>query len=86
MKNEEKVVEVFSGELWKATMIKTMLDDNCIPAFLNNEYLGAVAPYMVDAGGMPDVKVIVESKQQEEALKLINEFNNSKPVTDNDKG
>ncbi len=80
MGNEDKIAEVFSGELWKATMIKTMLDDNCIPAFLNNEYLGSVAPYIVDAGGMPDVKVIVESRQEEEALKLINQFNNSKPV------
>jgi len=80
MKDENKAVEVFSGELWKATMIKNILEDNSIPAFLNNEYLGSVAPYLVDAGGIPDVKVVVNSGQEETALKLVEEFNNSEPL------
>jgi hypothetical protein len=79
MKDENKVVEIFSGELWQATMIKNILEDNDIPAYLNNEYLGSVAPYLIDAGGMPHVTVVVNSDQQEAALKLVEEFNNSSP-------
>ena len=79
MKDENKIAEVFSGELWQATMIKNILEDNNIQAYLNNEYLGAVAPYLVDGGGMPRVTVIVNSNQEEAALKLVDEFNAGSP-------
>jgi hypothetical protein len=80
MENENKPTEVFAGELWQATMVKNILEDNNIQAFLNNEYLSSIAPYMADAGGMPQVIVVVNSHQAESALKLIDEFNNSKPA------
>jgi hypothetical protein len=80
MKNEDKTAKAFSGELWKATMIKNILEDNNIQAFLNNELLGSVAPYLADAGGMANIKVIVNAAQLDDALKLIDEFNSSEPV------
>ena len=67
----DTTTQVFAGELWKATMLKNVLDDNNIPAFLNNEILSTVVPYL---GGMDNVKVIVDSQQADEALKLIAEF------------
>ncbi len=79
MSNEDKMAEVFAGELWQATMIKNILEDNNIRAFLNNEYLGTIAPYLADSGGMPNVTVMVNSHQREAALKLIEEFNKSAP-------
>jgi hypothetical protein len=80
MKNEDKTAEAFSGELWKATMIKNILEDNNIQAFLNNELLGSVAPYLADGGGMANIKVIVNAAQLDDALKLIDEFNSSEAI------
>lgn len=39
-KDELQLMEVFSGELWKATMIKNVLDDSNIQAFLQNRLMG----------------------------------------------
>lgn len=37
--NEIKLVEVFSGQLWQATMIQNILEDNQINVFLENELM-----------------------------------------------
>jgi len=80
--NEIKLVEVFAGELWQSTMIQNILEDNQIQAFLENELMGTIAPWRVVAGGFNPVKVIVSSLNYEQATKLIEEFNNSKPLED----
>jgi hypothetical protein len=80
MSDDIKLVDVFAGEYWKAEMIKQLLEDNNIPAFLNNQYLGTVAPYLADLGGMPNIKVMVNQNFQQQAWKLIDEFNNSRPM------
>lgn len=78
--NDIKPVEVFAGELWQATMIQNILEDNQIQVFLENELMGTIAPWRVAAGGFNSVKVIVSSSDFEQAIKLIEEFNNSEPV------
>ena len=37
MENEDEMVEVFAGELWEATLIRELLEDNGIEAYLENE-------------------------------------------------
>jgi hypothetical protein len=80
--NDIKLVEVFAGELWQATMIQNVLEDNQIQVFLENELMGTIAPWRVVAGGFNPVKVIVSSSDCEQAIKLIEEFNNSEPLDD----
>jgi hypothetical protein len=80
--NDIKLVEVFAGELWQATMIQNILEDNQIQAFLENELMGTIAPWRVVAGGFNPVKVIVSSTNQELSLKLIEEYNSSEPLDD----
>lgn len=70
-------MEVFAGELWQATMIQNILEDNEIQVFLENELMGTIAPWRVVAGGFNPVKVVVSSLDYEQAIKLIEEFNNS---------
>ena len=41
---ENETIEVFAGELWKAEMIKEILEDNGIYSFIKNEYIGSIAP------------------------------------------
>lgn len=80
--NDIKLVEAFAGELWQATMIQNILEDNQIKAFLENELMGTVQPWTVVAGGLNPVKVIVSSANYEQATKLIEEYNNSEAISD----
>jgi hypothetical protein len=68
-------IEVFAGEFWNASMIKDMLVDNGIPAFIFNEYEGTMAPFRVQAGGSNPIKVVVNSDDYDTAVQYIQEFN-----------
>lgn len=68
-------VEVFAGPLWKSTIVKEMLIDNGIQAFILNEFEGTIAPFRVQAGCIDPIKVIVSSLDYDMALRLIKEFN-----------
>ncbi|MFD2161630.1 DUF2007-related protein [Paradesertivirga mongoliensis] len=72
-----KLVEVFAGEPWQATMIQNVLEANQIEAVLQNELMGTIEPWVISAGGVNAVKVIVSSDNQEQALRLIEEYNQS---------
>ena len=72
-----KLVEVFGGDPWEATMIQNVLEGNQIEAVLQNELMGTIEPWVIAAGGVNAVKVIVSSDNQEQALKLIEEYNQS---------
>ncbi len=75
MESDIKPIEVYAGELWQATTVKNILEGNHIQAFLENEYLGTIAPWRVEAGGSGAVKVIVSNRDVDLAVKLIDEFN-----------
>jgi len=79
MENQSKAIEIYEGELWQATMLKNILEDNNIQAFLQDEFLGVIAPFIVQPGGSNAVKVFVSSENFSLAGKLVADFNNSKP-------
>lgn len=79
-KDKLQLMEVFSGELWKATMIKNILDDHHIQAFLQNQLMGVIEPWVVSPGGFEPVKVVVSSADYDKALSLVEEYNQSKPI------
>jgi hypothetical protein len=72
--NDNKPIVVFSGELWKASMIKEILEDNNIQVFLQDEYLGNGMSYMISAGGINPVKVVVSTLDYNLAIKIIADF------------
>lgn len=82
MNKEDKLipVEVYAGELWKATMIKNVLEDNNIQAFLENSLMGVIEPWVVSPGGFEPVKVVVSNIDYDKAKLLVEEFNKSKPI------
>ena len=73
-----KPVEVFAGTSWQAEIIREMLSDNEIEAFLGDEIWGMDAPMQnapdsvgtvrvfVDREHLHDAKVIVERYYQED--------------------
>ena len=69
--NEEKLVQVFAGNLWQAQLVKGLLDANAIPCTLNDDTIGAVtSSYAPNVG---DVYIVVTEENEKIALKLIEE-------------
>ncbi len=71
------LIIVFRGNSIESEMVKEMLADNGIVAHLKNQIMGSIAPWHVSAGGFEPVEVIVLKKDEEKALRLIDELNKS---------
>lgn len=74
MNNQITPVEVFSGLMWEAEMVKNLLENENIEAFLNDEILGTLAPFYVNSGGMGSVRVIVSNTDFEKAKLVVTEY------------
>jgi hypothetical protein len=72
---ENEPVEVFAGTHWEASLVKSLLENAEIEAFLKDEIRGSTFPWQVTAGGVSAVKVVVSSKDLEKATLVVNEFN-----------
>lgn len=69
--NEERLVQVFAGNVWQAQLVKGLLDANSIPCAINDKTVGAViSQYAPNIG---DVYVVVTEENKEKALKVIKE-------------
>ena len=86
MNNKLEFVEIFSGELWQAEMIKEMLEDNGIQAYLGNELMGNIAPWIVTPGGTASVKINISTSDYARSKELIDELNssNNSPLEDDE--
>ncbi|MFY9154474.1 MAG: DUF2007-related protein [Prolixibacteraceae bacterium] len=67
-------VIVFEGNDWQAAMVKSLLENAEIEAFLKDEKMGVLAPWNVAAGGAGSVKVIVSNLDLERAREVVDEF------------
>ena len=81
IKNDElNPVVVFSGTIWEAEMVKSLLENAEIETFLLDENTGTLAPWYTAAGGAGSVRVIVSNLDFEKAKMIVDEFeNNMKP-------
>ena len=64
---EEKLVQVFSGNLWQAELVKGLLDARSSPFAAT---VSLTSPYSSTAG---DVLVAVDEEHEATALKVIEE-------------
>lgn len=76
MKSE--LTSVFQGSPMDAEIIKEILADHGIQAYLRNELMGTIAPWHVTPGGFDPVEIEVSSADLEKARELIEEFNKGK--------
>ena len=70
-------IEVFAGTLMQAEILKSLLEDSEIEAFLNDEYMGSMAPWYTSGGGSTSVKVMVSKNDYEKAMLVVAEFENN---------
>jgi hypothetical protein len=76
MNNKNEIVEVFSGDLYQATMLKDLLESNGIEAFIENELMGNIAPWYASSGGIAPVNVKIFSADYTKVQELITAFTN----------
>ena len=67
-------VEVFAGTIMQAQMLKSILKDSEIDAFLKDEVIGSMAPWYTGPGGFASVKVMVSKNDYEKAMPVVAEF------------
>jgi hypothetical protein len=64
-------VEVFAGTPWQAGMVKTLLENAGITAFIQNEIMGTYNPWWTAPGGAGALSVFVSETDLEEALEIV---------------
>jgi hypothetical protein len=73
-KDENAPVEVYSGTTLQAEMVKSLLENAEIEAFLNDEIVGTLSPWWTAPGGAGSVKVVVATKDFDIAKSIVAEY------------
>ena len=71
---EINAVEVFDGNQWEASLVKSLLDNAEVESFLKDERMGVLAPWNVVGGGAGPVKIFVSSLDYEKAREVIDQY------------
>lgn len=71
---EDDLVEVFAGPSIDAEIVKSMLADIGIEAFLKDEFMGTIAPWHTSPGGVAAVKVIISGQDADRAKEVVETF------------
>jgi hypothetical protein len=73
-KPQSELVKVFSGTTWQAEMVKSLLENAEIKAFVKDSIMGTLAPWYTAPGGAGSVKVLVSSTDFEIAKQIVSEY------------
>lgn len=68
---DDALVMVFAGDFNQASEIQFLLESNDIESVIENERMGTIAPWVISAGGVNPVKVLVMRRHAEQAIALI---------------
>ena len=72
--NGIKPVEVFAGTAVQATLVKSLLENAEIAAYVKDEFSGTLYPWHTTPGGIGAVKVFVSSVDHEKARIVVDEY------------
>lgn len=72
--NESNPVEIYAGDIIEAGMVKSMLEDSGIKAYLKDEIMGTLGPWWTTPGGAGSVRVIVAQPDAEQARAIVEEY------------
>lgn len=76
-KDDIKPVAIFSGTIWAAELVKSLLENAEVEAFLIDQNTGTLAPWYTAGGGAGSVKVVVSSLDYETASQIVKEYENN---------
>ena len=82
MKSDQEIypVEIFDGNDWDASMVKSLLDNAEIEAFVKDEKMGVLAPWNVAGGGAGSVKIFVSNVDLEKAKEVIEQYEKAEGI------
>ncbi|MGQ1788188.1 MULTISPECIES: putative signal transducing protein [unclassified Saccharicrinis] len=69
-----ELIEIFAGSSIEAGIVKSLLHDAEIEAFLKDEFMGTIAPWHTSPGGVASVKVVISSLDFESAKIVMEEY------------
>lgn len=72
--NTIEPVKVFAGKAMQANMVKSLLENAEIEAYMNDEFVGTLNPWYVAPGGAGAVKVYVSSLDYSKAKIVVDEY------------
>ncbi len=67
-------VVVFSGNIWHAEMVRSLLENAEIESFLIDGNTGTLAPWYTAGGGAGSVKIVVSNLDLKQAGEVVVEF------------
>lgn len=73
-KKESDLVQIFAGTTLQAEMVKSLLQDSGIEAFLKDEHMGTMFPFHTAPGAAGSVKVVVSNRQYEKAKTVVDDY------------
>ncbi|MDO9613596.1 MAG: DUF2007 domain-containing protein, partial [Bacteroidota bacterium] len=74
MENQIYPVEIFEGNDWEASLLKSLLDNAEIKSFTKDERMGVLAPWNVVGGGAGPVKIFVSNIDFDKAKEVVDDF------------
>ena len=74
MKKEFDLVQIFAGTTIQAEMVKSLLLDAEIKAFIKDEYMGTMFPFHTAPGAAGSVKVVVSNVDYERAKLIVDDY------------
>ena len=74
-------VEIFDGNDWDASMVKSLLDNAEIESFIKDEKMGVLAPWNVAGGGAGSVKIFVSNVDYEKAKEVIEQYEKAEGIS-----
>ncbi len=72
--NEAEPILIFAGTAWEAGIVKSLLENAEIEAFLKDEIMGTLNPWWTAPGGAGSVKVFVSDSDFDKASEIVKEF------------
>lgn len=73
MDNREPVL-VYSGTFAQVAIVKSLLENAEIDAFLKDEIMGTLMPWWTDPGGASPIKLFVPKEDYEKAILVIEDY------------
>jgi len=75
--NGNEFVEVFDGTAWQAAMVKSLLENAEIKAYVTDEIVGTLSPWWTAPGGAGAVRVFVSKADYDVSIQIVKEFENT---------